>query len=250
MPRRISISHSTLLISEFSDFPPRGAKRQVCEFGLGDPAGARRAAGHGARFIAVERDAVAGDAVLDRFDQRAGPAGDAGLGADFGDDFVAGEERAFVFEGETREIPQAGPALVLSALAHQYAAVFADDDGSFADVGVGLLGFGNRDFVLQPGGVRAADSCEWTLVATRIRGRADQRAELHQGLVEAGDVFRGQYVFCCLPEHTLAGGFERIVAVCNEPTQETDRVRFEDWRALVEGDRCDGAGSVAADSRE
>lgn len=163
-----------LLISEFSDLPAGGAEGQVREFALGDPAGARCAAGHDARFVAIERDAEAGDAVLDGFEQRAGGAVDAGLLADLGDDFLAREERAFAFEGEAGEIPEAGPALVGAALAHQHAAVATDDDGGFADVGVSLLRFRDGNLVLQPGGIGAADSGEWALFAARTRGRADE----------------------------------------------------------------------------
>ena len=94
-----------------------------------------RAAGYVSRFVAIERDAVAGDAVLDCLEQRAGRASDAGLGADFVDDFVAGEERAFGVRARSAGNPTGRPSVRLRPHSRTSTLpLLADDDGGFADV--------------------------------------------------------------------------------------------------------------------
>ena len=100
-----------------------------------------------------------------------------------------GKQRSAGFELESREIPEAGPAFVVAALSHEHAAVFADDDGGLADRGVDWSRFWRWDFVAAVRlRSRRTDAGQRALVALWFGGRADERAQLHQCLVELGDV--------------------------------------------------------------
>ena len=67
-------------------------------------------------------------------------------------------------------------------------------------------------------------------------------------MIEAGDVLAWQDFGRRLPQNALASGAERVFAVADEPAQQANRVGFQDRRPLVEGDRGDRAGRVAADA--
>ena len=110
---------------------------------------------------------------------------DAGLLADLGDQLVADEQRALGLERKPREVPQARPPLALGALPQEHGAVFANDDRGLAHRGERLLR-GQPLGSCPAGPVRKRRSAARTGHAShlRLRGRADQRAELHERLIE------------------------------------------------------------------
>src|SRR5690606_22122277 len=99
--------------------------------------------------------------------------------------------RVVLSEFAPREIPQPGPTFARLPLSKQIAPLLPHHDVRLDDVGRCGAGGEAWDLTLQAAFERYAVRSDRTAIARRRLGRANGRAEIHQGVIEAtGLLFR------------------------------------------------------------
>ena len=162
---------------------------------------------------------------------------------------VAGE-LAGVGGGAMRELPQVGPAAMLRPLHQQHPRPAPQHHRKLLNLHNRRRRSAHRDLILQTELPRLAHSLEGAEEALRLCRRADQRLELHQGLVEVAGVVVGKDVLGGLPEPGERFAAAGVVAASEQPAQHAPAVRLQDRQTLPERLRQDRAQRVTTDARQ
>ncbi len=149
-----------------------------------------------------------------------------------------------------RKLPQTRPAASGRALHEQDLVAATHHDRDFRHFHDLFAICGDRHVVLDPLGLGRAKAGEGAAPAAWLAGRADQRAQLHQRLIEVSHAPPRQQLLRRLPELVLQLRSLRIAPAGEEPAQDADAVRLKNWKPAIERLRQDRPERVAADARQ
>src|SRR5262249_9458952 len=122
-----------------------------------------------------------------------------------------------------RKLPHVRPAAASGSLRQQELFPTTHDHGRLVHLDDFRRTRGPRYLVLEAALPCLAQVGKWTRVAARCR-RADQGAQLHQGLVEVADVTVRQQLLRRLPQPALAVAAAWIGSLGKQPTQESKAI--------------------------
>ena len=197
----------------------------------------------------VKGDAVMGDGMFDASDFRADLDFEAdhflrGAGGAFGGGFAR-------IADHTGKLPEAAPQTMQRALRDKKAAKTVADQGGAVRFGdCGTAGRELRQYTRIGAVSRRTVGQERTAFAFRIGGRADQRTQLHQSLVEIAWMLCRHQLLRQRPEGSLIGRRFRIAAQPEEPAQDTDDVGIDQRTRHLKRDRQDRPRGIPTDTRQ
>src|ERR1043165_513243 len=210
----------------------------------------------------LQRDAVAGNRMPDRGDGF-GPREMKSRAVCRGNALRPGLPRANLDVGE---FPQVGVHDAGGALADEKLSAAFDHEGDEISSGCRFAFAPPRKFFLPTAATRDAEAIDGTPLAARRARRADERAEFHEGLIEArargcvmpvlrGTVERGRAACGVMnqilrdsPESCVGLLFARIGRDAEDASQDANHISVEDGARLVEGDAGNCPGGVAPDA--
>ena len=143
------------------------------------------------------------------------------------------------------EFPQGGEQAVRGALGDLYLSRAAQQQyGFFLLAAAGLFLPGGQG-KLRPGGAGLAQIPHRAALAQGAAiGQADERAQLHQGLVKIPDPVLRQHLPDDLPEFLFYGGILNVAGVVHQAGGHPQHIAIHGGDADIKGDGGDGTGGV------